>query len=304
MKRSPESIQGSFGVTDVRERVLFQENQLTSQVKDGQLILAIVFTEPHWRKAAKDGVWLYYDLDQNRQIPFQRRSLVVIQDSPEKLAGAIMSASALTPPKKETILQEITQITDSLSSEAPFLLVEQRLIDLNLEWRKNLLVETPLVETEVTHKGKSLIWRGRMPKEREKRTVDLLEVKPGDTYGMIRWREDLPQRPKRMYPGYEVDASEMIERLKNSSNPPEDLRRLKMGYGVKLTDPVCKCCTRIDLEGAIIPLYTCPEHSNSKVLELAPRTNEPPVCGNTYCDNPPMEWNKSEGRFICPHCRE
>lgn len=114
-----------------------------------------------------------------------------------------------------------------------------------------------------------------------------------------------------------VSTKEIDDRLEASSMPPEDLRKLKDGFGVVVHPESCNCLFRIDLKGEVTQIYQCPsEHEeNPQVYEKA----APVMIGDKlptkyFCDcKAPIflrtrDWGSSNGKHrvgwetYCEHC--
>ena len=173
--------------------------------------------------------------------------------------GRIVAAVVTTPSLREEgargIRGEVEGVADCLGKGGRLFVWERRGEDFREDWRVAVLKEAGLVKVEVLTGEKVatgvVIWRGRLPKERQVKEVNLLEEGPK---GRRRWVDGLLREVCEEYlrAGYRVVGSGVImERLRASRFPFDDLGRLRLGWGVTL-EPSCgcgRCSWEVDLAG-------------------------------------------------------
>jgi len=162
---------------------------------------------------------------------------------------------------------------EAMKKGAVFYVFEGLAAKVKKEPRLQALRDLGMVETAVLNSSVPgfCVWEGRSEKQRKGRApVDLLdkEKRPrAYNWAHYLW-EEMARNYKRF--GFEVVSdpqAPIVQRLKNSKNPPEDFSRLKMGWGVEIKNNSCGCHARVDLNGNVDWIYFCGEESHHNLPE-------------------------------------
>jgi hypothetical protein len=155
------------------------------------------------------------------------------------------------------------------------------------EKRVGILKELGLVEAHVFTRKVSgfVVWEARVEKERVTREINLLDEKKHPrscNWARRLWKEMAAEYQACGFRVISGPDSPIVKRLKASKNPPDDLGRLKMGWGVEIKNPSCGCHIKVSLDGDFNWIYFCGDethHSVGKVRTLSTRGKRREVKG-------------------------
>ena len=131
-----------------------------------------------------------------------------------------------------------------------------------LRSQKLVKIKTTIVTDTKNNLPSYHLTQARLKKIVEHSEVDLLTPRPNDP--KEKWRKGIIPDIINMYKemGFiEVDPTEIKDRLRHSRNPPDDLSRAKNGFGIR-AKALCGCEIRVDINGTLTTLYSCPDHSS------------------------------------------
>lgn len=183
------------------------------------------------------------------------------------------------------------------------------------EQRLQLLREIGLVERKVTKDGKGLVISAGRPGKKAERPKRDYTGKPYVEPIKERIREELEER------GWVVVSwEEALGKLRASSFPTADFKRLREGYGIIVRPSRCECLYRINNKGDVFLSYECTADNHDPLVkqEEAPlvigyQMKMSAVCRE--CGNHLLLTLQRTGRsnrngveieseVDCPHCRE
>ena len=76
------------------------------------------------------------------------------------------------------------------------------------------------------------------------------------------WREMVKDYQKRHFSIVDAENSPILQRMRNSKNPPADYQLLRHGCGVRVKNEFCGCTYDIDFRGDEHSFWLCPNHNN------------------------------------------
>lgn len=228
----------------------------------GEQIVPFLEKRKIWQHRPKgDAVLIYYDGD-NIEISYFNPSnwqVLEVDKRPKKLAAAVVVCTSLD--------LEVVPVEDMEKGSA-FYVFERTDGKVSKEDREGKLVDLGLVERNVLNSSLSgfCVWEARFEKPRKPRSpINLLdkEKRPrSHNWARYLWRQMVSEYRRF---GFEVVAdpkAPIVERLRNSKNPPDDFSRLKMGWGVEIKNPSCGCHAKVSLDGDVDWIYQCGEESH------------------------------------------
>lgn len=171
----------------------------------------------------------------------------------------------------ESILENIP-----LRKKSPFYVFE-RANGLHLDAREkekriDVLKGLGLVEVNILTKQAPgfWVWEARVEKNRVARKINLLDKeKRPRAYNWARklWKDMADEYARSGFKVVSGADSEIVARLKASKNPPNDLGRLKMGWGVEIKNPSCGCHLKISLNGDLDWIYFCGDETHHTIRQ-------------------------------------
>lgn len=192
------------------------------------------------------------------------------RENNEKYAGCLVLVSDLSDFDRN-ILGRV-----ALKKRSPFYIFERtsglRIDDNERGRRISILRELGLVEANILIKQVPgfLVWEARAEKERVAREINLLDKeKYPRSYNWARklWKGMADEYARSGFKVVSGANSEIVARLKASKNPPDDLSRLRMGWGVEIKNPSCGCHLKISLNGSLDWIYFCGDETHHAVRQ-------------------------------------
>ncbi len=157
---------------------------------------------------------------------------------------------------------------DAMKKGAVFYIFEKSPTKADKESRLQTLRNLGIVKASVLNSSMPgfCVWEGRMERSRRGRLpIDLLDKeKRPRAYNWARylWKQMVNEYGRSGFKVVSDPQAPIVQRLKESKNPPDDFSRLKMGWGVEIKNPSCGCHARIDLDGNVNWIYFCGEESH------------------------------------------
>lgn len=161
-----------------------------------------------------------------------------------------------------------------LKKEAPFYVFEKsvgkNLSEDGKRQRIGVLRELGLVQANILVKQipDFLVWEARMERKRTVCEINLLDKeKHPRAYNWARklWRDMAKEYRKYGFKVVSGPDSEIVSKLKSSKNPPDDLGKLKMGWGVEIKNPSCGCQVKVSLDGDFNWVYFCGDETHHTI---------------------------------------
>ncbi len=193
-----------------------------------------------------------------------RVSLVDDSVPSKKISGLLVSMGLGRLKQTSSFLSEVTPV---LPNRAPVIVVENGggVNQEGLEVRRKILENAGTVERDIlraapTPTGRvkdKLIWRSRMSAKRRRTEINFVDEGP---MWRRRWVSEKIQKGANSHRGAgmkPLNAFEMGDQLRHSTNPPRDIGAAELGFGQEVLGPCGGCLWRVSVDGSWERVLNC-----------------------------------------------
>ncbi len=241
------------------------------QEKGGAYIISTLNSRPLWQKRpredGKPDPIHFTNLQSGRMYDFDATNLkthgtVDLLNNGEGFNGAVIVAGPMHEPDPE-FKKKLVEAVATLRPGGSVFIFEKWGVNVDKEWREEILKEIGLVERNILTSGKKVrgatMWEAHMPKDKGlNEPIDLVENGPY-------WVKAMLSEMKESYAqeGYVIeDDSKLMHKLKHSTFPLKDIYLIRDRAGVKIRSTLCPtntCEYEVDTSGNRYTLNECGE---------------------------------------------
>lgn len=182
----------------------------------------------------------------------------------EKIGGLLVGTEFEELDRTSNLLRDITPV---LPPRSPVIVVENNENDSRegLGAREKVLENVGLVKRDVLVRAPTdlgpvrdkFVWRSRTPARRRGTETNFVDEGPKWRREWVRGKIQSAARDYRRAGFKPLNAYEMGERLRHSTNPPWDLGAAELGHGFEVLAPCGGCKWRVTKRGDWVKLLDC-----------------------------------------------